>query len=306
MQILTPSQDAKITGNTLNISGKTRKNSKVTLNLNGQDIGTVVSDNDGIFTKEVSNFSQENNILKASLIDASNQVIAASPEVKFSRASESGSVYGLSIAPGTTVKSSSMITFTVDAIKGLSDVTIMMDGVALKTKESPEGKYTIQTAAPKKPGSYNIDVIAKPLTGAEIKKEKMLTLTVEEEQKAEEKKEEEKKEETKAEATPVPTFKNIKAETQKQKVIFSFFVENTPKDLANFKITYGSGSSVVTHPAEKIKKNDMYSWYIDNLKSGDYTFVIHGQTASGALIEGLKSEPIMATIGIQSCTISNV
>lgn len=305
IQILTPAADSKITGTTLVVSGKSRKNSKVSLTLNGQDLGSVVSDNDGLFTKEITNITQESNILKAALLDANNATIASSPEIKFSKSNETSSIYGLSIQPATTVESSTGITLTIDAIKGLQEVTATLDNTLLTAKESSEGKYLITTTAPLKAGTYPIKVTAKTITGQETVKDTLATLTV-------------------TEKAPVATgatsigevvkpaaFKNVKAETKDQKITFTFAIENLPKDLKNFLITYGSGSSasgktVNTQDAEKILKNGQYSWYIDNLAAGDYTFEIHGKNASGTTITGLISEKIPATIGVPTCTISNV
>lgn len=309
LQILTPSADSKITGNTLVISGKARKNSKISLSLNGQDIGTVVSDNDGLFTKEVSNISQENNILKASLMDASNAVIASSPDVKFSKSNESSSIYGLSILPGTSVAASTGITLTIDAIKGLSSVTAMLDNTLLTAKETSEGKYTISTTAPLKAGSYPIKVTAKTITGQETSKDALATLVVTDKPAAPTAT---GTTATGAVVTPVAkaTFKNVKTETKDGKVTFTFGVDNAPTELKNFKISYGAGSSVsgnsvTTQDAQKILKDGLYTWYIDKLTPGDYTFKIEWQSATGS-IAGLVSENISATIGTVSCTISNV
>ena len=103
IQILTPTADSKITTSTLLVSGTARKNSKVSLDLNGENVGTVVSDSEGLFTKEISNISQENNVLKASLIDANDSVIATSSEIRFSKTNETSSIYGLSISPSNKV-----------------------------------------------------------------------------------------------------------------------------------------------------------------------------------------------------------
>ena len=255
IQILTPTADSKITTSTLLVSGTARKNSKVSLDLNGQNVGTVVSDSEGLFTKEISNISQENNVLKASLIDANDSVIATSSEIRFSKINETSSIYGLSISPSNKVESSAGITLTIDAIKGLSEVTAMMDGTILKATESSEGKYTIATTAPQKAGEYAIDVTAKTVTNQTTTKEKLATLTVI------------KKEKTEEKPAVNPAFKNVKAETDQHKITFTFSVENAPTDLDSFKIFHNSGS-VVTHSAAKILKDGVYSWYIDSLTSG--------------------------------------
>lgn len=302
ISILTPTMDSKITTDMVLVSGTARKNSKVSIEFNGQNVGTVISDAEGLFTKEVQGITQENNILKASLIDATDAVIATSSEVKFAKTTETSSLYGLSIAPGTSVESSTEITLTIDAVKGLSEVTAMLDGSLLKATESSEGKYTIKTPAPQKEGEYPIDVTAKSITGQETKKEKLATLTVT--AKKEEPKEEPKAEEPKEEVKN-PAFKDVKTETKDSRVTFTFAVENAPADLDAFEISHASGS-VTTYSGSKILKDGKYSWYIDKLTPGQYTFKIQGKNASGALMENLVSEPLMATIGVQQCTVSNV
>lgn len=105
--------------------------------------------------------------------------------------------------------------------------------------------------------------------------------------------------------TPKPAFKDVKTQTKNKRVTFTFGVENAPADLDAFEISYNSGS-VTTYSGSKIFKDGKYTWYIDNLAPADYIFYIQGKNTSGSLIEGFKSEPLMATIGTETCTISNV
>lgn len=148
--IITPENDTKITGDMMMVSGKTRKNSKITLILNGQDAGTVVSDDTGIFTKNITGLTQENNILTANLIDGTSATIASSPEIRFSRLLASASTYGVTISPASTVEASSPIDIMVDATPGLTELTISLDGSVLTTKETTAGKYSVSTVAPAK------------------------------------------------------------------------------------------------------------------------------------------------------------
>lgn len=155
------------------------------------------------------------------------------------------------------------------------------------------------TTAPAKVGSYPLDVTAKTATAQSVSSKAAATLTVTEKTVSAP-----PKEEVPAELSA--SFKNIKTETKDTTVNFSFGVENPPKDLSAFKITYGSTGSVTTHSADKILSDNIYKWYISNLNPGDYTFKIEGINGSGSVISGLTSEPIMATIGVQACVISNV
>ncbi len=67
--IVSPAKNSKITSDVVIVSGKTRKNSKVSLSVNGKDMGAVLSDESGVFTKSISGITQDSNILSASLID---------------------------------------------------------------------------------------------------------------------------------------------------------------------------------------------------------------------------------------------
>jgi len=298
ISVITPSNNASITGDTVMVSGTSRKNSRISLNLNGTDIGTVVSDDSGLFTKEITGVSQENNILKISLLDADNAVIATAPDVSFQKTSTTSSIYGVTISPNTTVAPSAQITISVEAVAGVSDMTVTLDGTQLKAKEGASGKYSVATIAPQTPGSYSISVTAQTITSGTTSKDNAATLTVE------------------AQAAPVTTtapaaFKNVKATTDAARVTFSFEIENPPANLGNFKIMYGTGASALdseatTYPANSIFSGGVYTWYMASLPPNTYTFKIYGQDTSGQFISGLVSDPITATIGVAGCTISNV
>ena len=113
--IITPESGAKISGDMVMVSGKARKNSKITLTLNGQTVGTVVSDDSGIFTKNVTGLTQEDNILVANLIDETSTIVSSSPEIRFGRVSTVVSTYAVTISPASTVEASSPIEVTIDA-----------------------------------------------------------------------------------------------------------------------------------------------------------------------------------------------
>lgn len=294
VSLITPTDDTKIATNVLTISGKTRKNSKVSLSLNGKDVGMAISDEDGLFTKEISDITQENNIIKANVLDANNDIIGSSKEVRFVKSNETSSVYGLQISPNSKVESSSDITFTLEALKGLDEVNLMIDGAQMQMKEAVEWKYTLSTKAPQKEGMYPITVTAKTVTNQVTTKENIATLEVV------------KKPEEPTVESPKPQFKDIKAETKDSRVTFTFEIENVPMDLHNFRINYGDNVAVVTQEAGKILKDGKYTWYIDNLLPGDYVFKIQWQKVDNTIIDTLISDVIPATIGVKSCTISNV
>ena len=65
----------------------------------------------------------------------------------------------------------------------------------------------------------------------------------------------------------------------------------------------------MTLPINKIASKTLsgaYTWYIDKIPEGIYTFKIFGRAQDGTLINGFTSEPIVASIGKEGCTIGNV
>lgn len=116
------------------------------------------------------------------------------------------------------------------------------------------------------------------------------------------------------EPVAVPKFKNVKTVTSGSRIIFDFGIDNLPATIKDFKIAYGQNADslskeVNTLPLERIPSTTQsggYTWYIDSIPEGTYTFKIFGRAQDGALISGFISEPIVATIGKDSCTIGNV
>jgi hypothetical protein len=303
--IITPETGTKITADMVVVSGKTRKNSKVNIKLNGQDMGSpALSDDIGIFTKNISGITQESNILVAELIDGTNTVVAKSAEVKFGKVTTTTSTYGLTIMPSSTVEASSPIEITVDATPGLSELSVSIDGSVLVAKEGTAGKYTLQTVAPMKAGVYKLPISQKDALGQVKTAESTTVLTVTEKVVVV----------VPPTPVPVPTFKNVKTVTTGSKIVFDFWVENAGADLSWFKIAYGPNADalnqeVVTLPLNRIPSQLVpggYTWYVDKIPEGTYTFKIFGRTQEWSLISGFASEPIVATIGKDSCTIGNV
>lgn len=109
------------------VSGKTKQNSKVSFILNGKDLGTAISDADGLFTKTLSGITQEKSLLQVNLLDGTNAIIGQSEEIVFSRAPIATGFSNLVITPGTTVDISTPITLLVEGDAGMSSVSVAMD-----------------------------------------------------------------------------------------------------------------------------------------------------------------------------------
>lgn len=275
------------------ISGYGKKNSKVNIKLNNADIGTVTTDDNWLYSKTLPSLTQQSNIVVADLLDGTNKIIS-SAQVRFTMTDNSPVFTNLTVAPSTSVEVSTPITLTVEAEPGLSEVAVNLDGSIVVLKEISSGKYSIETPAPIKAGTYPLSVTLKNSLSQGTSKANVANLTV-------------------TEKVIVPSkFINVKTVTEWTKVIFTFGVENIPTELSQFKIAYGESADslseqVITKSASEIvSSGGVYSWYIDKLEPKSYTFRIFWVKNDGSLIPDFSSEALTATIGTPGCSIENV
>jgi hypothetical protein len=281
LTIISPVKDSKVTSEVIAISGKTRKNSKVTFSLNGQDVGSVLSDESGIFTKSLTGITQAKNTLSASLVDGAGTVIGKSPEIPFEKIEGSVAYITTTVLPKTSVESGDELSFTVEAEKGLKEALLVIDGNALSLVEESEGKYSGKTWAPVKGWQYPVSITLKNALGESLSKDGVLQVEVTEKK---------------------SSFDSIKVSTLGSKVVFNFGLINPPLDLAKFKITYGEDAKnlnreVITWETKRIIKEwNRYEWYIDKLEQKNYNFKILGLKADDTVIEALASDTLTALI----------
>lgn len=293
---MTPIKDSSITTDMVAVSGKTKKNSKIAFTLNGKDMGTAITDESGLFTKTLSGATQDKNLLQVNLLDGSNAVIAKSEEIIFSRATSTAGFYNIVITPGTTVDTSTPLTLLVEGDAGMVSASVGLDGSLITLKENQPGKYSTQTSAPSKSGSYLISVSMVNTLGTTIDKKDIATLIVNDPVKP----------------VLIPRFSDIKTVTDGTRVTFSFSVIDAPIDLAKFKIAYGESADslsqeVMTYSTGQIiGTGGVYSWYIDKLDAKTYTFKIFGARADNSLVPLFVSEPIVANVSKSAVVVANV
>jgi hypothetical protein len=294
--IITPENNSKITTNSVIVSGKTRKNSKVLLTLNGKDAGNALSDEEGLFNKTLSNIDQEKNILSVSVIDGNNAVIGKSSDVTFEKSGEEISLNNVTISPANSVTWGDPITINVEATAWLPTVNLTLDKSTLQAKEKTAGNYVLETIAPSLSWVYTIKVDMTDNFWKTLAKDAPVALTVID----------------KVVPPKIAAFKNTKVTTNEKRVVFNFSVENLPTDIEKFKIVYGEteanlNKEVITYATGKIiNKDGIFQWYIDWLESKKYFFKIYAIKADGTMFQDLNSELLNATIGTLSCTIGNV
>ena len=161
------------------MSGKTKKNSKIMIKLNGKDIGNAQSNEDGIFIFEITNIDQQSNLLSASIVDGTNTVIGTI-DSQFNYGAKAPAYYTTSITPAKEVESSTGIVIMVDAEPGLTEVSVTIDGALIMAKEQSPGKYMASLMSPAKAGTYPIQVSLKNVLSQITVKADAASLTVKE------------------------------------------------------------------------------------------------------------------------------
>jgi hypothetical protein len=113
----------------------------------------------------------------ADLLDGTNKIIS-SAQVRFTMTDNSPVFTNLTVAPSTSVEVSTPITLTVEAEPGLSEVAVNLDGSIIVLKEISSGKYSIETPAPIKAGTYALSVTLKNSLSQGTSKANVANLTV--------------------------------------------------------------------------------------------------------------------------------
>lgn len=78
-------------------------------------MGSVLSDESGVFTKSLSGITQASNLLSVSLVDGAGTIVGKSPDIAFEKISGGPAYYNTTVTPGTNVETSGKITLTVEA-----------------------------------------------------------------------------------------------------------------------------------------------------------------------------------------------
>ncbi len=291
--ITSPDNNSTLGNPSLSVVGSTKKNSKVQLFVNGTKALESQTDEKGGFIFQVSKTDQAKNILSVKVLDGTDKVIGESGKVTVTIGSE-GPTFTSAKLSADTVKSGDKVTLTVMATAGLKTVTATIGEAIATLKEGViPGTYTGDFTAPVSAGAYPVDVSLKGDLGKETVKTAATTLTI---------------------AALVTTFKNVKVENGDKKATFTFELDNEPKEVQKFQLSYftGTGTPIVVTTSEKSKiKNGSgsYTWYISGLEVAQYSVTIAGLGADGKTLSGVTSEviPVDLTLGAAGkCMINNV
>lgn len=293
--ITSPDNNSEIPGDSVNVTGTTKKNSKIQIFLNGKQVGESQTSEDGAFIYELKKLDQEQNVVQVKLLDGTDKVAGESSKVSF-KISTGGPVFStLTVKEGKKVSVGTLLNVEISAEAKLKEVTATLGESTGTFKETKDGVYNGTLTAPSATGSFQISVTLKNDLGKITTKDGVETI----------------------ETTELPNlFKNIKSEVVAKKVTFTFEMDNEPADLAKFKFQYGTDSGTlvkesVTLEKEKIKtKSGSYSWYLQDLDPQTKYFRILGLDKAGKEIPKMRASDIfevdLSLAAASKCMVSNI
>lgn len=293
--ITSPSNNSEISSNSVNVTGSTKKNSKIQIFLNGTQAGTSQTGEDGAFIYELKNLEQQNNIIQVKLLDGIDAIIGESEKISFTMSTGGPVFNSLTVKEGTKVSVGTLLNIEISAEANLQEVTATLGESTGTFKETKEGIYTGTLTAPSATGSFQVSVSLKNDLGKITARDAVETI----------------------ETTELPNiFKNIKSEVVPKKVSFTFEMETEPTGLVKFKFQYGTESGAlmkesVTFEKDKIKTaSGAYSWYIADLDPQTKYFRILALDKEGKEITTIRPSDIFEvdlSLGAASkCMVSSI
>jgi hypothetical protein len=169
ISILSPETWLTVATNKVTISGPTKKNHRVSILVNNKDEVSTTSTSEGTFEQEVTDLQDGENTFKAFVLDADNKKIGESTIVSVKIASGKPKLQSFKVTPNSEVEAESDITIEAIADKWLASVSATIDDVVVALQEGKDGVYLWKTKAPKKEGSYKVDIVLKNDLGGETK-----------------------------------------------------------------------------------------------------------------------------------------
>lgn len=293
--ITSPDNNSEIPGDSVNVTGTTKKNSKIQIWLNGKQAGESQTSEDGTFIHELTKLDQEQNVLQVKLLDGTDTNIGESAKISF-KISTGGPIFNtITIKEGKKVTTGTLLNVEISAEAKLKKVIATLGESTGTFTETTDGTYNGTLTAPNATGSFQISVSLTNDLGKITIKEAVETI----------------------ETTELPSlFKNIKSEVIAKKVIFTFGLETEPADLAKFKFQYGTDSGALTKESitfEKEKlltKSGSFSWYLQDLDPQTKYFRILGLDKAGKELSKMRASDIfevdLSLAAASSCMVSNI
>jgi len=181
IEIVTPETNTTITKDSIKLSGATKKNHQVRIEVNNTKNLTTTSNSDWIFEKEIENLKNWENTFKAYVLDSDENIIWESSvviikvdnnkpvfkRIILSPLSESGSVEELT-----------NIDVKVFASKKLKTVKLLFNDWVIPLSETEDWVYTWNFKTPEWEKKYYIDVVLADNLGHIVTEKKAATINV--------------------------------------------------------------------------------------------------------------------------------
>ncbi|MDP2090294.1 MAG: hypothetical protein Q8K30_01735 [Candidatus Gracilibacteria bacterium] len=166
ISISSPENGLTIGKNSISVSGLTQKNHQVKIIVNGKEEISTTSNDSGIYEKTIEKLADGENSFKAQVLDASGKVVGESKEVKIKVEESNLNIKSVKANPNKVDPETS---YDVEVITNpkLDEVSVIINDVVTKLKETKAGVYTGKLVAPKEAGTYKIDAKVKDELGHE-------------------------------------------------------------------------------------------------------------------------------------------
>jgi len=162
IEILTPETNTTISENKLQISGATKKNHQINIEINGSKIIPTTSNSDWIFQKEVDNLNTWENTFKAYVLDADQNIIWESKIITIKVDDNKPVFKKIILSPlseSWSIEEDTNIDVKVFANKWLKTVKLLFNDWVISLSETEDWVYTWTFKSPIWEKEYSIDVV---------------------------------------------------------------------------------------------------------------------------------------------------
>lgn len=158
--IISPENWTIIWDNKIKVSGTSEKNHQIKLLINWVWDTIIMTNNEWIFEKDVTNLQEWENVFVAKLLDADGNETWTSNEVKIKVDKNTISLTNVKVTP-EEVETEWAFELEVLATPGLKEVSAIINDIITKVEEKESWKYLAKMYAPKEEWVYPIDVTLK-------------------------------------------------------------------------------------------------------------------------------------------------
>lgn len=156
ISFISPEEWLTIWEDKIKVSGSTSKNHKVKIILNWTEDYNTNSNNDWVFEKELEKLKKWENIIKAQVLDADNNILWETKELKIKVETNWLSIKSVKVLPEEVFVE---WPYNIELISetGLKEVNVLINDSVIKLTEEWNWVYKWSSFAPKNPGNYKVD-----------------------------------------------------------------------------------------------------------------------------------------------------